>query len=41
MVGACPIDRHILMCLARYDPELLLVAFFAAVLCVCLWRAMA
>jgi hypothetical protein len=41
MLGACPIDRHILMCLIRYDPELLLLAFFAIVLCVCLWKFMA
>jgi hypothetical protein len=41
MVGACPVDRHILMCLVRYDPELLLLAFLAVVLCVCLWKSMA
>jgi hypothetical protein len=41
MVGACPLDRHIFMCLVRYDPELLLLAFLAVVLCVCLWKSMA
>jgi hypothetical protein len=41
MLGACPLDRHILMCLIRYNPELILLALLAVVLIVCLWKFMA
>ena len=41
MIAGCPLDRHILQCLSRYDPELLLLAFLVIVLSVCLWKFMA
>lgn len=41
MLGACPLDRNILLCLIRYEPELVLLAFLALVFCLCLWKFMA
>ncbi len=41
MLGACPLDRHILMCLIRYNPELILLALLAVVVIGCLWKFMA
>jgi len=40
MVAGCPFDRHLLFCLLRYQPELILL-FFLALVCVgCLWKFM-
>ena len=41
MVAGCPLDRHILLCLLRYQPELVLLAFLTLVFCACLWKFMA
>ena len=40
MIAACPVDRHVLTCLFRYDPELLFLAFLALVFLVSLWKFM-
>jgi len=39
--GACPVDRHLLVCLFSYEPELLLLAVLVVVIAVCLWKSMA
>jgi len=40
MIGACSIDQPILLCLARYHPEFLLLALLALIFCACLWKFM-
>jgi len=40
-IGVCPVDRHIFLCLIRYQPELVLLAFLAVVFLLCLWKFMA
>ena len=40
MVGGCPVDRNLLLCIVRYQPELLLLWFLALVCAACLWKFM-
>jgi hypothetical protein len=40
MVSGCPLDRNVLLCIVRYEPELLLLFFLAFVCICCLWKFM-
>lgn len=40
MFSGCPLDAHVLYCLMRYRPELLLLFFLAFVCGCCLWKLM-
>ena len=40
MGASCPIDRNIIICMIRYEPELLLLGFLVLVCAVCLWKFM-
>jgi hypothetical protein len=40
MVSGCPVDRNIVFCIVRYEPELALLFFLALVCAACLWKFM-
>jgi hypothetical protein len=40
MVSGCPVDRNIIFCILRYEPELVLLFFLALVCGLCLWKFM-
>jgi len=40
MVTGCPVDRNVVFCIIRYEPELALLAFLALVCALCLCKFM-
>ena len=40
MFGGCPLDKNILFCVMRYQPEFVLLFFLALVCAGCLWKFM-
>ena len=40
MISGCPVDRNIVYCIMRYQPELMLLFFLVVVCVACLWKFM-